>query len=245
MHDLIKNAVDTAQRAQRNYDLSKSVSDIDLETLIYTAINSPSKQNETHYALYVYTDANIIRNIYEQTKLFSLLRDKEDFNKVFKEENGKFWQSEDLSVHNSQILSNVLFAYAEDRGIARGGNSKIAHETNDPNTESYKIYKEQVDYSIGISAGQVTMAAAMLGYKTGLCSAFPKGRMKNIVNSKYDVKLLVGIGFSNNDVDRRLHAETLNSDLPEKFRTGALDEKWKFPSFNKQVKVYINGSENT
>ena len=44
-HNILKKAVDITQRAQRNYDLSKSIPQEDLNTLIYTAINSPSKQN--------------------------------------------------------------------------------------------------------------------------------------------------------------------------------------------------------
>ena len=51
-HQTLKNAVDITQRAQRNYDLSKSIPQADLDTLIYTAINSPSKQNETHFIIY-------------------------------------------------------------------------------------------------------------------------------------------------------------------------------------------------
>ena len=50
-HQTLKNAFDITQRAQRNYDLSKSIPQADLDTLIYTAINSPSKQNETHFKL--------------------------------------------------------------------------------------------------------------------------------------------------------------------------------------------------
>ena len=38
----IKKAVDSSQRAQRNYDLSKTIPENDLETLIYAAANSPS-----------------------------------------------------------------------------------------------------------------------------------------------------------------------------------------------------------
>ena len=48
MNDEIKNAIDVCKKAQRNYDLNKMVSEKDLETLIYVAANSPSKQNETH-----------------------------------------------------------------------------------------------------------------------------------------------------------------------------------------------------
>ena len=72
MHEEIKKAVDVSQRAQRNYDLSKTIPEKDLETLIYAAINAPSKQNEIHYSLQVYTDPAIIREIYNATKKFTL-----------------------------------------------------------------------------------------------------------------------------------------------------------------------------
>ena len=71
MNDEIKNAIDVCKKAQRNYDLNKMVSEKDLETLIYVAANSPSKQNETHFSLRVYTNPNIIRKIYNRTKLFT------------------------------------------------------------------------------------------------------------------------------------------------------------------------------
>jgi hypothetical protein len=56
MREDIVKAVNSAQRAQRNYDLTKSVLQEDLETLIHVASNSPSKQNEVHFSLKVYTD---------------------------------------------------------------------------------------------------------------------------------------------------------------------------------------------
>ena len=82
-HQTIKDAVDITQRAQRNYDLSKSIPQEDLDTLIYTAINSPSKQNETHFKLKVYTDPNLIHNIYDCTKRFGLIGD--NFDKMYKD----------------------------------------------------------------------------------------------------------------------------------------------------------------
>jgi nitroreductase len=242
MNDTIKKAVDSSQRAQRNYDLSKTIPQSDLETLIYAAVNSPSKQNETHYSLYVYTDQNIIRQIYNQTKLFSLIKDDSDKEKLFKEENGVFWQNEDMSVYNSQILANVIFVYAEDHGEARGGNSIIAQTTSDITTESYQNYMEQINYSIGISVGELLLTAGLLGYRTGLCSAFPKDIVQEIIGSTYLPKLVVGVGYENIGINRQLHAETLNRDVVEKFRTGPDDEYWRFPSFDKNIKVYINGT---
>lgn len=241
MNNEIKNAVDISQRAQRNYDLSKSILDEDLDTLIYAAINSPSKQNETHYQLKIYTDQNKIKEIYNCTKRFSLIKDEEDRKNSFKEDvNGVFWQNEDTSVHNSQILSNVLFVYIDDDGKPRGGNSSIAKNNINIYSESVNNYKNQKNYSIGISVGQLTLSAALLGYKTGICSAFNPNAIQKVINTNKEVKLLVGIGYENQDVDRRLHAITKNKDVAEKFRTGNLEDYWRFPSFKKNIKVSIN-----
>ena len=40
----IKDAVAITQRAQRNYNLTKTIPQEDIETLIYAASNGPSKQ---------------------------------------------------------------------------------------------------------------------------------------------------------------------------------------------------------
>jgi nitroreductase len=241
MNDEIKNAVDIAQRAQRNYDLSKSVNREDLETLIYAAVNSPSKQNETHYQLKVYTDQNKIKEVYNCTKRFSLIKDEEDHKNSFKENvDGIFWQNINTSVHNSQILANVLFVYIDDDGKPRGGNSSIAQNTYNINSESVQNYKNQKNYSIGISVGQLILSAALLGYKTGICSAFNPNAVQQVINTDKEIKLLIGIGFENSNLDRRSHAELLNKNVPEKFQTGNLDEHWRFPSFNKDIRVSIN-----
>lgn len=237
--DDLKKAVDSSQRAQRNYDLGKVIPQEDLDLLIYAAQNSPSKQNETHYSLHVYTDQKVIDEIYSHTKLFTLA--EVDQEGMFKEENGVFWQDKDRSVHNSQILANSLFVFAEDHGEPRGGNSIIAQETKDFTSQSYRSYMDQINFSIGIATGELILSAAMLGYKTGLCSAFPKSKIRDIIGSKHLPKLLVGVGYGNPQINRRLHARTLNKDVPEPARTGRLNEKWKFPSFEKNIKVYING----
>lgn len=240
MNNDIINAVKHAQRAQRNYDLSKSIPQKDLDTLIYAAANSPSKQNETHYSLAVYTDQNIIRSLYSHTKKFTLIKDKSDFDSTFGETDGKYWQDDNRSVTNSQILANVVFVYIQEQGTARGGTHIVGK--NNPNGNAAAIYNEQQCYSIGISVGQLILAANLLGYKTGICSALDSKPIKKIVGTENSVKLLVGIGFENANTDRQLHAELLNRDVPEKFRTGELEEQWRFPSFEKHTKVTINGN---
>lgn len=234
--DILKAAIDTAQRAQRNYNLSKFVPNEDLETLIYAAVNSPSKQNETHYSLYVYTDPSIIRKIYDTTQKFTL-----SIKESIEKENGEDWLYKNRSVKNSQILSNVLFVYVDDEGPARGATHLAAqHNVSD---EQKSTLIEQKNYSIGISIGELILSANLLGYKTGLCSAFSASDIKDIIGTDKTPKMLVGIGYNNPDIDRRLHAETLNKNIPVERQTGNLEEKWRFPSFDKVVNVYINGQK--
>lgn len=240
MNDQLKAAINASQRAQRNYDLSKTISQSDLETLIYAACNSPSKQNETHYSLSVYTNPTIIQEIYTKTKYFSLWDGDKNIDGLFEDRDGTFWQSEDRSVTNSQILANALFVFVDDEGIARGGEHLIA-KTNE-NSTAYISYQQQKNFSIGIAVGELILSAHLLGYKTGLCSAFSSEAVAKIINVTKTPKLLVGVGYPNINTDRRLHPKVLNKDVPSNFRTGNLDENWRFPSFEKNIKVTINNN---
>ena len=241
MHEEIKAAVSNSQRAQRNYDLTKSISENDLETLIHAATNSPSKQNETHYSLHVYTDQTMIRKIYDHTKKFTLMSPKENLKELFGvDENGKYWQDDNQAVKNSQIFANALFVYVKEEGAARGGTHMAGQEHKGSSART--LYDEQINYSIGISIGELILTANLLGYRTGLCSAMDDDAIKKLLGVDNRVKMLVGVGYPNLDVDRRLHAETLNRDVPERFRSGEEEELWRFPSFEKAVKVKINGN---
>ena len=236
----LKKAIDSAQRSQRNYDLSKSVPQDDLDTLIYAAVNSPSKQNETHYSLYVYTDQDIIRQIYSHTKKFTMIRDKQDQDESFKVEDDVFIQNDAKSVTNSQIYANALFVYVAEQGDTRGSQHKAAKEN--PNSTAAKVYNEQIAYSMGISVGELILSAGLLGYKTGICSALDTRPIRDILGIKQNPKLLVGVGIPNSQLDRTQHSDVLNKDVPEKFRTGELDDHWHFPSFEKYTKVIVNGN---
>lgn len=236
----LKKAIDSAQRSQRNYDLSKSVPQDDLDTLIYAAVNSPSKQNETHYSLYVYTDQDIIRQIYNNTKKFTMIRDQQDQDESFKVEDDVFIQNDAKSVTNSQIYANALFVYVAEQGDTRGSQHKAAKEN--PNSTAAKVYNEQIAYSMGISVGELILSAGLLGYKTGICSALDTRPIRDILGIKQNPKLLVGVGIPNSQLDRTQHSDVLNKDVPEKFRTGELDDHWHFPSFEKYTKVIVNGN---
>lgn len=237
--DQIKNASTVTNIAQRNYDLTKTIPAEDLDTLIHAAVNAPSKQNETHYSLHVYTDTEIIKKIYNHTKKFTMIRDKQDQDESYKVENDVFIQNDAKSVTNSQIYANALFVYVAEQGQTRGSQHRAAKEN--PNSNAAKVYLEQVAYSMGISIGELILSAGLLGYKTGICSALDTRPIRDILGIKQNPKLLVGVGVPNSQLERTQHSELLNKDVPEKFRTGELDEHWKFPTFTKNTKVTING----
>lgn len=239
IHNNIKNAVDSAQKAQRNYDLSQDIFSQDLETLIYAAANSPSKQNETHYELHVFTDQKIIRKIYDNTKKFLLLNKTSNNDEHYGvDKDGKYWQSEKQAVKNSQIYANALFAYVPCRGEARGGTHAAAKEHVDSN--AHKLYEEQIAYSIGISVGELILTANLLGYKTGICSALDTKPINWIIGTEGDVRLLVGVGYADVQKHRTQHAETLNNDIPVQFQTGEPDKHWQFPTFVKHTNLFLN-----
>ena len=165
MNDDIKNAIDICKQAQRNYDLKKTIPYKDLETLIYVATNSPSKQNETHFNLRVYTDPTIIHGIYDRTKNFTFstnTRTEEIFTTTGVQKDQKY------SVTNSQIKANAVFVYCDETRNIRGGTHLTALR-EDAGPVAKETLFEQKAMSIGISSGQLVMSAALLGYTTGYC----------------------------------------------------------------------------
>ena len=253
----VKQAVDVARVAQRNWDLDKQIPAEDLETLIYVAQNSPKKQMETHYSLHVFTHKEKIREIYDQTKKFSVYpvtdvspENEDDWKppeNMFADIDGNFYQDDHFSVKNSQILANAMFVYCEDKRSVRGGTHFMAKvDGASPNVKS--LYEEQIDFSIGISVGILLNSAAMMGYKTGICSALEDDEIAHLLpldpdGSMQNPKLLIGIGFENPGIDRTLHQETMNKDLPEDRRQGDDNELFKFPTFTGVTDVYINGEK--
>ena len=255
MNNEIKSAIDVCKKAQRNYDLTKPVSEEDLETLIYVAANSPSKQNETHFSLRVYTDPKIIREIYNLTELFTFQTNTQT-DKIFTDTTKKFETDHRYAVTNSQILAPVVFVYCDETKNIRSGTHIVA--TRGKATKiAVDTLNEQKNMSIGISSGQLVMAAALLGYKTGYCSAFERDvngdNVQKLLNIKSEPKLLVGVGYPHPDMTRLEHPEVYNKDISIKEgKHGDEDIRWTFPSMLtedlyktlyygfEKIEVYIN-----
>ena len=108
--DLIRNAAKNCNPAQRNWDHSIEIPKIHKDLLIDVIKHAPTKQNETHYKVYVFDDPKKIYNIYRMTKHFSVppLTDATQFT----DNEGR--TKKEYNVRNSQINANLLFAFCDD-----------------------------------------------------------------------------------------------------------------------------------
>jgi nitroreductase len=91
-HKVIGKAVNRSQHTQRNFDLSKTIPDIDLKELLHSMTECPSKNNIAFYRVHMITNRHMIEALYDTTKGFH-----------FKDKDGN-WDTQG----NSQILANLI-----------------------------------------------------------------------------------------------------------------------------------------
>ena len=200
IHNEIKKAVIRSQHCQRNWDLTKSIPEEDIELLIHAATNCPSKQNVSYYNVHFITDRNIIKQVHEMT-------------------NGFIINSSGDTVTNSQTLANLLIIFTnkpQEYEDYLHRNSQIdALKENKASKQEHEEITRDKHMAIGIAAGYVNVIASMLGYSTGCCTCFYNDFNK-IINTDDSVELIMGVGFSNSSLNRRIHHEVQNFVFPTK-----------------------------
>lgn len=232
MINLIKKASESSFHAQRNWDRTKVIPQEHIDTLLEVIKNSPTKQAETHYKVFWTNDVDLIYKIYRKTKHFTVT----PFGSLdLTDETGK--TEKDYNVRNSQIYSNLLFAFSYDWN-QKEARSHVHAIVDEGKGNIYATHEKerQKSISIGVAVGELILSANLLGYKTGLCSAFWNSEMKEYFNGE-NIELLVGVGYPTNK-PRTEHEEVLNKQiLAEDRRTGEDNEKWLFPSFTKKMRI--------
>ena len=217
----ISKAILKSQHCQRNFDLSQTISDEDLELLKTAVTQCPSKQNVAFYKAHFVFDRKLIEAIHSSTDGFGL-QDKE----------GKFFKK---SQTNSQTLANLLVLFESIDVV----NEDKHHESR--NTETKKLVEGQADSAtleilrkdrdqcVGVAAGYLNLTASLLGYATGCCSCFDEQKVQKIVGAKGKILLIMGIGFKDTSRNRREHH---------------LDKNFIFPSFKKQaISLHLLGRQ--
>lgn len=195
-HDNIKKAVIKSQHCQRNWDLSRDVSEDDINLLIHAATNCPSKQNIAHYKVHFITNRDIIDEIHNNTAGFA------NYNQypIITQET------------NSQVLANVLIAFeAYDfkkslpDTIYRNDETQAWLENNELTPKQEMALTRDRHMAVGIAAGYVNIIASIMGYNTGCCACFDANKIKEIINAEDEILLLMGVGYPDQTRNRREH----------------------------------------
>lgn len=192
----IKKAVIKSQHCQRNWDLSKDISQEDMELLIHAVSNCPSKQNIAHYKVHFITNRDIIEEIHANTEGFA--RNYTDENIAYET--------------NSQVLANLLIVFEAYDYKLNLPDSTIRNDETQAwlQTKSLTVQQESVmtrdrHMAVGIAAGYVNVIASMIGYSTGCCACFDLDKVKQILNTDNEILLLMGVGHSDSTRNRREH----------------------------------------
>lgn len=179
-HSDIKKAIVRGQHCQRNWDLEKQIPEEDLDLLIHSVTQCPSKQNSAFYSVYAITDRNVIESIHEHTSGFYLIDDKK-------------------TVTNSQTLANVLFVFTDNtENSDRIPKKRNYGDSNDTITRDLHM-------ATGIASGFLNLTSNILGYSTGCCACFDGDAIKNILSTDDNIVLLMGVGYKNTTTNRRIH----------------------------------------
>jgi|TARA_B100000085_G_scaffold126695_3_gene115346 nitroreductase len=195
----LEKSITASQRCQRNWDLDKKIPEEDIKTMKISVTECSSKQNRVFYKAIFIQDREKIEAIHEATDGF-----------VYNLETG-------ASTTNPQTLANLLVAFVDDRDPSEGTRTTEEYSNGRIKGE----YKHDADIALGVGSGYLTLAANLLGYKTGCCQCFDTKEVGKILGEEKPL-LLMGIGYPGKNKSRLEHHK---------------DPNFRFPSFNKHVIV--------
>ena len=202
----IKKAIVKSQHCQRNWDLSKTIPEQDLELIIDSVTLCPSKQNLAYYDVHVITNRSVIEQIHSKTDGF-----------VLNPNTGE-------TTTNAQTLANLLLVFTK-RPLGKNTfiNDSHRNEQMDEFLSIEKTSQKAIDrldkdahLALGVAAGYCNLTSSILGYRTGCCTCFDGNGIQQIINSDQEVMLLMGIGFEDRTKNRRIHQKDDNIMFPTK-----------------------------
>ena len=190
----IAKAIRVSQHCQRNWDLTQTIPAEDLELLITAATECPSKQNIAYYRTHFVTDRKLIEQIHDATDGFTV----------------NYAPPETTT--NTQVLANLVVVFesqpiAEDSSNARKRNQQTFEifENKLQDEAAHVLLERDRNMAVGIAAGYLNLIATMAGYATGCCACFDSVGVTQALSLGDRPLLLMGIGYKNHDLGRRVH----------------------------------------
>lgn len=189
----IEKAIHRSQHTQRNWDLSKEIPEDDLNLIITSVTQCPSKQNVAHYKVHAITNRDIIESIHNHTRGFATS------------------YTPYTAETNSQVLANLLLVFEEISVNVSGDKIAVRNdetymlEQNTLTPEAKALMMRDRHMAIGIAAGYANVVSALLGYGTGCCACFDPAPIKEILGLDNEILLMMGIGYKDPNLNRRVH----------------------------------------
>lgn len=189
----INKAIIRSQHCQRNWDLSRTIPQEDMEVLVNCVAECPSKQNVAFYKAHFITNREIIEALHETTRGFDTPTGMET---------------------NPQTLANLLIVFeANNFAPELKDRKKQSVQTRDvmingmagASEENLKFLRRDAEVALGIAAGYLNVVASLMGYATGCCSCFDGDAVHKILNLENSPLLLMGIGYKDPNLNRRVH----------------------------------------
>jgi len=213
INENIEKAIHRSQHTQRNWDLSKEIPQDDLDLIITSVTECPSKQNVAHYRIHAITNRNTIEAIHDHTRGFATSYQP--------------YQAET----NSQVLANLLLVFEEVNVDVTG--DKVSNRNDETRAmtlgeltpEAQALMLRDRHMAVGIAAGYANMVSTLLGYGTGCCACFDGAPIKEILGLNNDIILMMGIGFKDPNLNRRVHHKNHEFIFPTKSKQ-EINVKW-------------------
>ena len=203
----LEELVEQSAWCQRNWDLSKSIPERDIETFKYAVKTCPSKQNRTFYKAVFIQDRDIIEKLHDTSDSFTAR-----------------WEPY-LAISNPQILENLVVVFVSNRDYTEKPRTEAEYDlgvVDGKDKIKNPMAQRDEDKSVGIAIGYLTMIANILGYRTGIYNAqHRRDEVENIVGEG-EVINMMGIGYHNHDKNIRQHH---------------YNDRITYPSFEKSVEV--------
>ena len=191
--DEISKAIVRSQHTQRNFNLTKKIPAEDMKVIMSAVTECPSKQNIAYYKVHFIEDRDLIEDIHLHTRGFVTNKHESGYET------------------NTQVLANLLVLFERHLPNDRLSGDYVKRNVQTRYFEEHGEWENEdnlninVSTSVGIAAGYLNLTASLLGYRTGCCQCFDGDKVKEVALLKDTPLLLMGIGYSQEGVNRRKH----------------------------------------
>jgi nitroreductase len=201
----IKKAIIRSQHCQRNWDLTKQIPKEHLEVLKTSITQSPSLQNVAFYKIHWIQDRETIEKVHACTH-GAPYKNTENGKKVVDPHPREEDHLHDMGdTTQSQTLANLVVVFEKYFHVEEYFKEKRVFNTSHGRKVEHGGDDFDAVTALGIASGYLNLTASLLGYQTGCCISFQHSKLKETLNLEGEPLLIMGVGFKDPKLSRRIH----------------------------------------